>query len=85
MMPAYFKAFPKKFLIENKSTKSGNKQKIKMVLNKIQISDHDLTELKNINPEEAVKVMIKSADDDTSIEDIEKVRKENKDDKYKIL
>jgi len=49
------------------------------------ISELDLTELKNINPEEAVKVMIKSADDETTLEDIEAKRKENKDDKYKIL
>ena len=84
-MPAYFNAFPKKLSIENRTTKSGNKQKIKLVLDQIQISDHDLTELNNISLEEKVKVVVKSGSNNTSLDDIEKKRKDNKEDKYKVL
>lgn len=85
MKEATFKAYLKKINISNKNNNQGSSQQVKISLEDIEISDHDLTVLKNIRPDARVIAIIKPASEQLSIEDIEEERKRNKKDKYKIL
>ncbi len=85
MKEATFKAYLKKINISNKNNNQGSSQQIKVSLEDIEISDHDLTVLKNIRPDARVIAIIKPASEQLSIEDIEEERKRNKKEKYKIL
>ena len=82
---ATFKAYLSQVQIKNKSNSSGSSQDIKVVLEDINISDHDLTQLKNILPDSKVNVRIKPSEEQLSLEDIEKTRQENRDEEYNVL
>lgn len=85
MKEATFKAYLKKINISNKNNNQGSSQQVKVSLEDIEISDHDLTVLKNIRPDARVIAIIKPASEQLSLEDIEEERQRNKKDKYKIL
>ncbi len=85
MKEATFKAYPSKLQIVNKNTTRGSSQNIRLVLDDIEISDYDLTLLKNLSPDGKIKVMIKPVNKQLSITDIEEEREKNKREKYKIL
>lgn len=85
MNEATFKAYLKKININNKNNSQGSSQQVKVSLEDIEISDHDLTVLKNIRPDGRVIVIIKPASEQLSLEDIEEEREQNKKEKYKIL
>lgn len=56
----------------------GSSQQVKVSLEDIEISDHDLTVLKNIRPDAKIITIIKPASEQLSLEDIEKEGKRNK-------
>lgn len=85
MKQANFQAYLSKLQIKNKSNSSGSSQDIQIVLDDINISDHDLTQLKNITPDSKVSVMIKPTSQQLSLEDIQEERKKNREENYKIL
>ena len=85
MKEATFKAYPSKLQIVNKNTTRGSSQNIRLVLDDIEISDYDLTLLKNLGPDRKIKVLIKPVKNQLSIVDIEEEREKNKQEKYKIL
>ncbi len=85
MKQSTFKAYLSDLRIKNKNNNSGSYQDIKVHLNDISISDHDLTQLKNINPDSRVSVIIKPTAEQLSLEDINEEREKNKEEKYKIL
>ena len=80
-----FKAYLSQVQIKNKSNSSGSSQDIKVILNDISVSDHDLTQLKNIQPDSRVNVRIKPSKEQLSLEDIEKKRQENREEEYNVL
>jgi hypothetical protein len=82
---ATFQAYLSKLQIKNRSNSSGSSQDIQIVLDDITISDHDLTQLKNITPDSKVSVMIKPTNEQLSLNDIEETRKNNREENYKIL
>lgn len=85
MKQATFKAYLKKININNKNNSQGSSQQVKVSLEDIEISDHDITILKNIRPDARVIAIIKPASEQLSLEDIEEERERNKKEKYKIL
>ena len=84
MKESAFKAYLSKLHINNKSNSKSSSQEIKIILNDISISDHDLTVLKNIHPESKINVKIQPADEQLSLGDIEETRKENEEEKYNV-
>ena len=84
MKESAFKAYLSKVQISNKSNSKGSSQEIKVILDDIVISDHDLTLLKNIHPDSKVNVKIQPAEEQLSLADIEETRKENQEEKYNI-
>lgn len=85
MNEATFKAYLKKINISNKNNSKGSSQQIKVSLEDIEISDHDLTILKNFRPDSRVVAIIKPASEQLSLEDIEEEREKNRKEKYKII
>ena len=85
MKESTFNAYLGRIKIKNKSSVSGCSQDIEVVLNDIKISDHDLTVLKQINPDARVIAKIRPEREQLSIDDVEEERKRNQEEEYKIL